>query len=60
MNEQRKNVVLSRSQAKELCKDYRSLVGKNVKISNLNFQVVESTRMMNRAIIPKPSSPTPP
>ena len=38
--EQRKNVVLSRSQAKELCKDYRSLVGKNVKISNLNFQVV--------------------
>lgn len=39
MKEQRKNVVLSRSQAKELCKDYRSLVGKNVKISNLNFQV---------------------
>ena len=42
MKEQRKNVVLSRSQAKELCKDYRSLVGKNVKISNLNFQVVGS------------------
>ena len=40
MKEQRKNVVLSRSQAKELCKDYCSLVGKNVKISNLNFQVV--------------------
>lgn len=40
MKEQRKNVVLSRSQAKELYKDYRSLVGKNVKISNLNFQVV--------------------
>lgn len=40
MKGQRKNVVLSRSQAKELCKDYRSLVGKNVKISNLNFQVV--------------------
>lgn len=40
MKEQRKNVVLSRSQAKELCKDYRSLVGKNIKISNLNFQVV--------------------
>lgn len=40
MKEQRKNVVLSRSQAKELCKDYRSLIGKNVKISNLNFQVV--------------------
>ena len=39
MKDQRKNVVLSRSQAKELCKDYRSLVGKNVKISNLNFQV---------------------
>ena len=40
MKEQRKNVVLSRSQAKELSKDYRSLVGKNVKVSNLNFQVV--------------------
>lgn len=40
MKDQRKNVVLSQSQAKELCKDYRSLVGKNVKISNLNFQVV--------------------
>ena len=40
MKEQRKNVVQSRSQAKELSKDYRSLVGKNVKISNLNFQVV--------------------
>lgn len=40
MKDQRKNVVLSRSQAKELCKDYSSLVGKNVKISNLNFQVV--------------------
>lgn len=40
MKEQRKNVVLSRSQTKELCKDYRSLVGKNVKIGNLNFQVV--------------------
>ena len=40
MKEQRKYVVLSRSQAKELSKDYRSLVGKNVKISNLNFQVV--------------------
>ena len=40
MKDQRKNVVLSRSQAKELCKDYRSLVGKNVKIRNLNFQVV--------------------
>ena len=40
MKDQRNNVVLSRSQAKELSKDYRSLVGKNVKISNLNFQVV--------------------
>lgn len=40
MKDQRKNVVLSRSQAKELSKDYRSLMGKNVKISNLNFQVV--------------------
>ena len=40
MKEQRKNVVLSRSQAKELSKDYHSLVGKNVKVNNLNFQVV--------------------
>lgn len=40
MKDQRKNVVLSRSQTKELSKEYRSLVGKNVKISNLNFQVV--------------------
>ena len=40
MKEQRKKVVLSRSQAKELSKDYRSLVGKNVKVNNLNFQVV--------------------
>ena len=40
MKDQRKNAVLSRSQAKELSKYYRSLVGKNVKISNLNFQVV--------------------
>lgn len=40
MKDQRKKVVLSRSQAKELSKEYRSLVGKNVKISNLNFQVV--------------------
>ena len=40
LKEQRKNVVLSRSQAKELSKDYRSLVGKNVKVNNLNFQVV--------------------
>lgn len=40
MKDQRKNVVLSRSQAKELSKDYRSLVGKNVKVNNLNFQVV--------------------
>ena len=40
MKEQRKNVVLSRSQTKELSKDYRSLVGKNVKVNNLNFQVV--------------------
>ena len=31
MKEQRKNVVLSRSQAKELCKDYRSLGGQERK-----------------------------
>ena len=38
--ERRKNIVLSKSQAKELVKDYRSLVGKTVKISDMAFKVV--------------------
>jgi len=38
--ERRKVVVLSRGQAKELVKDYRALVGKNVKVDNLSFKVV--------------------
>ena len=40
LKERRKVVVLSRSQAKELNKDYRALVGKNVKIGDLSFKVV--------------------
>ena len=36
----RKSIVLSKSQAKELTKDYRALVGKNVKISDMAFKVV--------------------
>ena len=40
LREQRKAIVLSKSQAKELAKDYRSLVGKNVKISDMAFKVV--------------------
>ena len=40
LKERRKVVVLSRSQAKELSKDYRALVGKNVKIGDLSFKVV--------------------
>ena len=38
--ERRKTVVLARGQAKELCKDYRALVGKSVKIGDLSFKVV--------------------
>ncbi len=38
--ERRKVLVLSRNQAKELVKDYRSLVGKNVKLDDLSFKVV--------------------
>ncbi len=38
--QQRKVLVLSRGQAKELAKDYRALVGKNVKVDNLSFKVV--------------------
>ncbi len=37
---QRKVIVLSRSQAKELAKDYRMLIGKNVKVSDMAFKVV--------------------
>ena len=40
VKEQRKVVVLSKSQAKELVKDYRSLVGKTVKISDMAFLVI--------------------
>ncbi len=40
VREQRKSIVLSKSQAKELAKDYRLLVGKNVKISDMAFKVV--------------------
>ena len=39
-NERRKVVVMSRSQAKELSKDYRALIGKQVKVDNLSFKVV--------------------
>lgn len=41
--ERRKVVVLSRSQAKELCHDYRSLIDKNVNINGLAFKVVGIT-----------------
>lgn len=40
MQQRRKVVVMSRSQAKELVKDYRLLVGKNVKLGDLSFKVV--------------------
>lgn len=42
--ERRKVVVLSRSQAKELCHDYRSLIDKNVNINGLAFKVVGITK----------------
>lgn len=42
--EHRKVVVLSRSQAKELCHDYRSLIDKNVNINGLAFKVVGITK----------------
>lgn len=42
--ERRKVVVLSRSQAKELCHDYRSLIDKNVNIHGLAFKVVGITK----------------
>lgn len=43
LRERRKVVVLSRSQAKELCHDYRSLIDKNVNINGLAFKVVGIT-----------------
>ena len=42
--ERRKVVVLSCSQAKELCHDYRSLIDKNVNINGLAFKVVGITK----------------
>lgn len=42
--ERRKVVVLSRSQAKELCHDYRSLIDKNVNINGLAFKMVGITK----------------
>lgn len=44
LRERRKVVVLSRSQAKELCHDYRSLIDKNVNINGLAFKVVGITK----------------
>ncbi len=38
--QRRKVLVLSKGQAKELCNDYRALVGKTVKVSDLAFKVV--------------------
>ncbi len=40
MRQQRKVVVLSQSQARELAKDYHAVVGKHVKISGMAFMVV--------------------
>ncbi len=40
LRERRKSIVLSKSQAKELANDYRSLIGKTVKISDMAFKVV--------------------
>ena len=55
--ERRKVLVLSRNQAKELVKDYRSLVGKNVKLDDLSFKVVgiykdDESRENNAAFTP--------
>lgn len=55
--ERRKVLVLSRNQAKELVKDYRSLVGKNVKLNDLSFKVVgiykdDESRENNAAFTP--------
>ena len=40
LRERRKVLVVSKSNAKELCQDYLSLIGKNVKIGDLSFKVV--------------------
>ena len=40
MQQRRKVLVLSCSQAKELSKDFRAMVGKNVKVNDLSFKVV--------------------
>ena len=40
MKMRRKVLVLSSRQAKELANDYRSLVGKNVKLGDLSFKVI--------------------
>ena len=40
LKERRKVIVLSHSQAKELAKDFRSMVGKTVKVGDLAFKVV--------------------
>ena len=40
LRERRKVLVISRKQAEELVKDFRSLLGKNVKIGDLSYKVV--------------------
>ena len=40
LEQRRKVIVLSKGQAKELVKDYRALIGKNVKVDDLSFKVV--------------------
>ena len=40
LEQRRKVIVLSKGQAKELVKDYRALIEKNVKIDDLSFKVV--------------------
>ena len=56
--ERRKVVVLSRSQAKELCHDYRSLIDKNVNINGLAFKVWASPRTTSHARTTKSSPPS--
>ena len=40
LNEARKSIVLSKNQAKELADNYRSLMGKYVKVNDMAFKVV--------------------
>ena len=41
IRERRKVLVISKQQAKELCKnDYRNLIGKSVRVGNIAFQVI--------------------